>query len=184
MRTSLRFLLFGLLAATLAPPAPIPAAEEGGPQYTAYNTWYERRERMQSTNYSDGILLPAGTQVTAVRLSRGKLSFIAVDSSEKFVVDFVGRHHPGVSADEFRERFITPKNFSALTKGFSKQEIEAIKAGEVRKGMSKKAVLVARGYPPETKTPSTEMNTWVYWHSRPRSYEVTFVNGKVVRSEY
>ena len=49
--------------------------------------------------------------------------------------------------------------------------------------MSRKAVLLAAGYPPEVGTASTKLDTWKYWRHRFGSYPVRFSDGKVGSSE-
>ena len=48
----------------------------------------------------------------------------------------------------------------------SKEEIAAIKKGKIVMGMSKKAVLVCYGPPPEHATFRQEHNVWDYWTSK------------------
>ena len=55
------------------------------------------------------------------------------------------------------------KTFSELTEGMTANEIRAIKAGVLVQGMSKRAVLVAYGPPPEHYTPDLKSNRWRYW---------------------
>jgi len=62
---------------------------------------------------------------------------------------------------------------------FSKLERNAIAMAEVKKGMSKKAVLAAYGYPPAHKTPSLEGSKWLYWITRWNKIVVTFEGDKV-----
>ena len=47
-------------------------------------------------------------------------------------------------------------------KGFSKKERNAVKRGFLVGGMSKEAVLMAYGYPPEHRTPSLDSNDWTF----------------------
>src|SRR5436189_3601559 len=37
---------------------------------------------------------------------------------------------------------------------------------QIQAGMSKKAVILAAGYPPEVATSSTKLDTWKYWRQR------------------
>ena len=55
----------------------------------------------------------------------------------------------------------------------------AIRNGDMRKGMTKELVLLARGYPPAHETPSIEGDRWVYWSSRFVKQTVIFVNGRL-----
>lgn len=53
-------------------------------------------------------------------------------------------------------------------------ELQAIKEGKLVVGMSKAAVIMAYGYPPEHRTPSLESNTWIYWIDRFRNKAILF----------
>jgi hypothetical protein len=158
------------------------AASAADRLYTACNFWYEKPDRMYSTGYQRGALLPAGSEVKDVSRSSRKLEFTDVKQNIKFSVEFISKHHPGVSADQWIDRVLTPRDFAALTKGLTASEIKAIREGKVQAGMSKKAVLVSVGYPPEVGTTSTDSDTWKYWRDRFRNYVVQFSNGKVTSS--
>jgi hypothetical protein len=151
--------------------------------YTAYNIWFEQPTKVYSTNYQKGNLLPAGSEVKDVSRSSKNLEFTDVKLNMKFAVEFVGKHHPGLTKERWIDRFLTARDFAALSKGLTAAEIKAVMAGEVRAGMSRKAVLLAAGYPPEVATASTELDIWKYWRHRFGSYSVRFSNGKVASSE-
>jgi hypothetical protein len=151
--------------------------------YTASNIWFEKPDRVYSTGYQKGNMLPAGSEVKDVKRSRGKLEFTDVKQDMKFTAEFVGKHHPGLTAEQWMDRFLTNKDFAALTRGLTAAEIKAIRGGQVQAGMSKKAVLVSVGHPPETGTASTDLDVWKYWRDRFRNYQVTFAGGKVAKSE-
>ena len=68
----------------------------------------------------------------------------------------------------------TPNTFEEMTAGMSEKEIEAIRKGIILNGMSKKAVLISYGYPPEHRTRSHESNVWIYWKNKLTSFEVCF----------
>ena len=159
------------------------AASAADKLYTAYNIWFEQPTKLYSTNYQKGSLFPAGSEVTEVSKSSKKVEFTDPKLGMKFSVEFVGKHHPGVTGEQWADRFLTTKNFAALSGGLTPGEIKAIKAGQIQAGMSKKAVILAVGYPPEVATASTELDTWKYWRDRFRNYLVQFSNGKVSKSE-
>ena len=148
--------------------------------YTACNLWYEKPDRMYSTGYQKGAMLPAGSEATDVNRSSRKLEFVS--GGTKYTIEFIAKHNPGVTAEQWMERVLTPRNFGALTSGMTGAEIKAIKEGKVQVGMSKKAVLVSVGHPPEVGTASTDSDTWKYWRDRFRNYVVQFSNGKVSNS--
>ena len=63
----------------------------------------------------------------------------------------------------------------------SEEERSLVSQGRLREGMSKEAVLLARGYPPVHHTPSTAANTWTYWVGRFEKRRIEFEQGRVVR---
>jgi hypothetical protein len=159
------------------------AASAADKLYTAYNIWFEQPTKVYSTNYQKGNILPAGSEVKDVNRSSNGVEFTDPNLGLKFSVEFVGKHHPGVTWEQWADRFLTTKNFAALSNGLTAAEIKAIKAGKIQAGMSKKAVILSAGYPPEVATASTKLDTWKYWRHRFGSYSVRFGNGKVAKSE-
>src|SRR5882762_4434742 len=159
------------------------SAASAGPLYTAYNVWFESPLKVYSTNYQKGNILPAGSEVKDVKRSKDKLEFTDPKPNMKFTFEFVSKHHPGLTGDQWIDRLLTAKDFAALSTGLTAAEIKAIRAGEVKAGMSKKAVLLAAGYPPEVATASTQLDIWKYWRDRFRNYLVKFSDGKVASSE-
>jgi len=151
--------------------------------FTACNLWYEKPDRLYSTGYQKGALLPAGTEVKDVSKSSRKLDFTDAKSGTRYSIEFIAKHNPGVTPEAWADRVLTSKSFSELTKGMTADEIKSIKVGQAKVGMSKKAVLVSLGYPPEIGTPSTDSDAWKYWRDRFRTYYVKFANGKVSSSE-
>src|SRR5206468_11747222 len=157
------------------------AASAADRLYTAYNIWFEQPTKVYSTNYEKGNILPAGSEVKDVKRSSGGVEFTDPKLGMKFSVEFVGKHHPGVTGEQWADRFLTSKHIAAWSGGLTPAEIKAIKAGQIQAGMSKKAVILAAGYPPEVATASTKLDTWKYWRHRFGSYSVLFSNGKVTK---
>lgn len=151
--------------------------------FTAHNIWFESPQKVYSTNYQKGNILPAGSEVKDVNHYRDwGLEFVDVKSGKRFSFSFVGKHHPGLTEKQWIDRLITASDLPALTMGLTASEIEAIKAGEARVGMSKRAVLLSLGYPPEIATASTDLDVWRFWRNRFASYAVRFTDGKVSNS--
>ena len=157
--------------------APLQAEEETGgalmsePLYTAYNLWYENPDKISCVNYQRGARIPAGTRVNRIAIKPGRsdqwsgIHFTTEDGGS-YVIQFAFRYHPGVSVEAFKNRLFTPKNYQELTRNMSAREIECVKSGTVRRGVSKECVLVSYGYPPEHKTSSLKVNAWIYWNHR------------------
>ena len=160
------------------------AQDEGGQLYTAYNIWYEQPQKVWSTGYQKGRLLPAGTAVKDVKKTKKNFSFTDPSTDVRYTIVFYRSHHPEKTIDDIYDRFFTDKTFEELTEGFTKEEVEAIKAGKLVNGMSKEAVLVDFGYPPEIATPSLKLNGWQYWRNRFVSFAVEFdENDKVTSAD-
>ena len=88
-----------------------------------------------------------------------------------------------MSVDEYEELILSPKPVSL--KGFSAVDLKGIKKGKAFKGMTKKGVMTALGYPAAHETPSLDDNQWKYWRNRFRTVVVEFNSkGKVVNVRY
>lgn len=142
--------------------------------YTSYNIWFENPDIISSVNYKKGTIIPAGTKVKDIRLFDNRIYFKTIDPERTFNLYFYEKYHPEMSVKQFKERLFTPKSFEELTQGLSETEIHNIKEGVLKSNMSKQAVIVCYGYPPEHKTFSTKNKQWVYWISRFRTQKITF----------
>jgi len=89
----------------------------------------------------------------------------------------------GMSVDDYEELIMSSKPVSM--KGFSAIDRKGIKKGRAYKGMTKKGVMTALGYPASHETPSLEDNQWKYWRNRFRTLLVEFNSkDKVVNIRY
>lgn len=153
------------------------ASSSSAPVYTAYNVWFEKATHVYSENYHVGSLIPAGTRVMNITIRREinpKITFTTLPGGMTYTMVFVARHHPGLTVDRFMARLFTTKNLSELTRGFSDNELRAVKEGTIRGRMSKQAVIVAYGYPIETYTPTLESNRWTFMDNRFNRTEYEF----------
>ena len=146
--------------------------------YTAYNIW--RASKMRCINFKQGTdIIPAGTEVRDVKITDEKpfspyLRFTTVQDGRTYKIIFTERWHPKKSIKHYRQMMFTTQNFEALTEGLSDIEIDAIKKGVLVNGMSKRAVLVCYGPPPEHYTPNQDASTWYYWSNRKDKFAVKF----------
>src|SRR5438105_5629835 len=97
-----------ILAAILALAA-ANAASAADRLYTAYNIWFEQPTKVYSTNYQRGNLLPAGSEVKDVSRSAKKVEFTDPKLGMKFSVEFVAKHHPGLTGEQWAARFLTTR---------------------------------------------------------------------------
>lgn len=155
--------------------------------YTAYNIWYEagKENSLWCINYKTGVMIPAGAEVKNVRIvpsvtgrkqggGMTAIYFVTENDGQKYWVNFNQNFHPGKTIQDYKDMMFTTKTFAELTGGMSETEIQGIKKGIVKIGMSKEAVLIAFGYPPEHKTPSLEESVWLYWMNRFRTKAINF----------
>ncbi len=153
-----------------------------GGVYTAYNIWHENADGVSCVNYHRGAMIPAGTALQSAEVSRkNRIKFVTQDGRE-FTLRFRSGFHPGVSIHQYLERMVTERTFEELTANFTQEEIDAIQRGTIVIGMSKEAVIISRGYPPEHETPTTSSNVWKYWENRFKTKLVHFdANGRAIR---
>ena len=183
MKKNLRnfFLFFLLLSAGVAA-ASQQALAADGTYYTKMNIWYEKAEKILSTNYHKGNMISVGSEVRVMKSNAKKIEFVD-DKGTKFRIKLV-KDYTNLEEQPFFDRYFSKENIlnGDQYRSFSSMEKENITAGTLREGMSKDAVLVAYGYPPTHRTPSTEQDSWVYWKSRMGSFTVMFKDGKLVGS--
>ncbi len=146
--------------------------QKGGTYFTQHNIFFEKGRHV-TTNYSRGDLLPVNTKVKVIKIGSKKMTI----KSKYGVVTLVNaKKHTKKTMEEVADRFLglTPtKNSSKFSKD--------ITYGEMRLGMTKKQVIMARGYPPAHKTYSTDSDRWVYWTSKFVQRSIIFENNRLVR---
>ena len=174
--------------------------------YTAYNIWVLKEANMKCINFKTGKrIIPAGTPVSHVRkvyiidqtgmehTVRGaasgynyheKIRFRVEGQRRRVRIGYESRYHRGTKIEEYIPRMFTEKTFEEQTVGMTEMEITAIKNGVLVEGMSKKAVLMSYGYPPEHKTPSLDDPDWYYWMNKREVKKICFnENKRTVRCE-
>jgi len=160
-------------AATSSSPIP---QKEGKTALTQINMWSYKGE-LETTHYAVDTLIPVNSEVQILDTSGSTITFRVVDTGME--VTLVNKQkYTGMGIDGIYDRYFGDSKVN-LSK-FSNLEREAIENGRVVPGMSKDAVLVARGYPPAHRTPSLESDSWRYWQSRFNTIVVNFDDGKVV----
>lgn len=141
--------------------------------YTQSSMWVEKN-RVYGTNFSNGSHIPINTKVKILAINAKVIKFEYLGSPVQY---YVTAKHTRIGAQKTLERMFSTKPVN-LSK-FSKSEKKNILKGKVEKGMSKSAVLLARGYPPAHVT-SLEADLWKYWRHRFSTSLVTFKDDKVV----
>jgi len=154
--------------------------------YTKVNIWYENPQKILSTNYHRGAIIPFGTKVNITSQSKDKINFTALDQPGiTFILVNVPRHSL-VSATELFKQYFTqtdPKVRDSEFNKFNAKEKENIENGTLTEGMSKEAVIVAYGYPPKHRTPVLTSNLWTYWDAKILKKLITFKNNSITKIE-
>jgi len=174
MKRELKSFLAGLVFAACLFAIPSAGQAQEGSYYTRFNIWYEKPEKIMSTNYHKGAILPAGTEVE-IDKSGKKIKFHDKAAGTKYRIVLV-KDFTNLSETEFFDRYFSKESVlkSNEYESFSAMEKENIKNGTIEEGMSKAAVIMAYGYPPTHMTPSTNDKTWTYWKSRFVNYTIQF----------
>jgi len=173
----LRSLYFlGIFICSMLPQQAIASDLEGQTLFTQVNIYSLKGKVVTWVNYHVDALIPVNSKVLIERISSSGVVFTVEKTGQRLKLKNKSRHS-GLSGEEWANKHFSAKKVN-LSK-FSKSERQAIKIAKVKKGMSKKAVLVAYGYPPAHKTPSLEASQWLYWITRWNKIIVTFDGNRV-----
>jgi hypothetical protein len=155
-------------------PAKIEAAI-GRDYFTRYSL-REERNAHSTTNYARGSVVPINTPVKLISMSGNKLTLKRLDTGQEIKVENEPKYTKKTIAEIANHMLAAEK--TPLEK-LPDEVAAAVRSGEMRKGMTKELVLMARGYPPAHETPSIEGDRWVYWSSRFVKQTVVFINGRL-----
>ncbi len=157
-------------------PEALPASVDLEKTYYSQVGMHYEKGRFRTTNYGVGIFLPVNSKVQLLQMGRKGFDVKVLDTDETIEVINHIKHTNDSVAQAF-EKLFGEQPVSMLK--FNAMERKNIEAGTIANGMSKDAVIVARGYPPAIETPSLKRDQWKYWKSRWDTILVSFKNGKV-----
>ncbi len=147
-----------------------------GKDYFTRFTFREEKNEHSTTNYSRGALVPINTPVKLVSMSGNKLTLRRTDTGQEIKVENEPKYTKRTIAEIAGIMLAAEK--TPLEK-LPEEVAAAVRNGEMRKGMTKEIVLMARGYPPAHETASTDNDRWVYWSSRFVKLTVVFSGGRL-----
>ncbi len=150
---------------------------EGQTFYTQLNMW-TYKDQHRTVNYGVDRLIPVNTAVKIRDIGGEDVEFSLLENGRELTLVNIEKYSREEMGEIFKRYF---GRDTVSLDSFTAAEREAIAEGKVEKGMSKQAVLMARGYPPAHETPSIEDDQWKYWTSRFNTKIVYFENGKVSR---
>lgn len=160
MRTLLRSLsvvALALVASCKSKGDPIATELIDTPVYTRVGMHFDTKRGqflMYSTNYIDmAHYVPPGTKMTLRKVSSRGFE-LTDDDGSNYVISYVPKHSM-VTLAEWREQHFSEQPVE-MPEGLTADEKDAIEQGEVRKGMTRRAVFLALGYPPKSNNPSLQ----------------------------
>lgn len=138
----------------------------------------EVHKRLYSVNYQMEGLMPACTKVKILSVTNRRMEF-EVQGGAKYEYAFHDSLKDPIPKhlDRYFGTACPRKKIDALS-GVNRQ---GFKEGRILPGMTKEAVILAVGYPPEHATPSLDSTTWKYWRNRFATTNVHFQGGKVAK---
>lgn len=168
--------LFPAWAESIAPPMIAP--EVGNTYFTRYTIFYEK-DVHKATGFTRGQHWPINTEVRLTDMTdrrRGRMTLVRVDNGQEIRVQNVPRH-TSISIEELASRLLSdqPTPIERLSEDFQ----TAMKAGQLRLGMTKEEAIMTRGYPPTTHTPTVDLDTWKYQVNRFAVHTIVFENGVI-----
>ncbi len=147
--------------------------------YLKYNLKYDaNRNKASCVNYQNGLMVPFGTKVKILSYSRRVINLEIPDGT--VIKMAYSRKYTGMKVDKWIDKVTSVKDPTPQLKSFSKIDREGIEEGKALIGMTKKAVVIALGYPPVHRTRTLKSNRWVYWANRVVTFGVRFSHDKVV----
>lgn len=157
----------------------------GKTYHTKSNIWYEHPNNILSANYHRGAILPIGTKIKIHSIKGEKIQFTPDGSAQMFTI-INDKKTSTISAEELFNRYFSVEPVQVGVGDYyqaTEADRENIKKGVITLGMSKKAVLMAYGYPPTHKTPLLTSDIWYYWYARLHKVNVYFKDDKVIKIE-
>jgi len=182
----LRGLMVVALAAVVLPGCPMLNSSDGPsalPQvedqtfYLQRNAWFYEGVH-DATNYHLGVRVPVNTRVTITDTGSGTITFRQANGDGPYTIENIHEYSQKDLQGLFERYF---GDAPVALDRFAPDSRRAITEGRVITGMSRDAVLLARGYPPAHETASLEDDSWRYWVDRHDTRLVHFRDGQVTR---
>lgn len=178
------FLSLALMAFTMvlagcasAPPEFASDISEEDTYHTQVGMWADEGVEIIATNYQRGTFIPVNSKARIEEISGDTISFRVPELGDQ---TFQLVNVPKYTQADMRELF--DRTFARETVDldeFSEEEVDNIREGQLEPGMSKDAVVLARGYPPAHETPDLDVDRWRYWVNRFATNVVVFSDGEV-----
>ena len=132
----------------------------------------EARSRLYAANFLQAGLIPAGTEVEFISLSDRAFVFRVKSTRKQYTYNY----HKQANEDfeKHLKRFFGPAWDPATVTALSEIDQKGIKEGRPYKGMTRRGVIIALGYPPHLENPDLTAFEWRYWKSRFNRISLSF----------
>ena len=177
--------LTGLLSACSSVPlventTGINLLETNKPVYTLVNLHPDMNNlRLYTVNYQQDGLIPRCTPVKIQQFNKKILSF--KDLSDERTYTLI-KHGSSPDFVAYLNKYFGTACDTNKVNSLSDIDKKGITEGSALIGMSKDAVVLAIGYPPEHKTTSLKNNSWIYWSNRFNRFAIGFNEDGYVES--
>ena len=148
-----------------------------GQKYYIRHCFMYEGGKSETTNYWRGTLVPINSEATLVSIGDKRMVLqltgggsVKIENVEKYSK----RSMATIAHYLLAAQPVPIEKFDVAT-------INAIKSGNLKMGMTKEQVVMARGYPPGHKTPSLDDDTWVFWSSRFVMQTIVFTDGVLAK---
>lgn len=152
---------------------PVLIEPEVGKQYFTRYSFKEEKGKHNTTNYWRGNLVPINSRVKLLSMGRKKMA-IELENGSRVTFINVSKYTKRRMI-EIASELLSPVQIPL--DGLKSSIREGILSGDMRLGMNKEQVIMARGHPPRHKTPSIDNDIWTYWSSKFVKRTVVFDNG-------
>ena len=122
-------------------------------------------------------IVPVNSQVVIGQWRRGFT--ITTPADGKVIYFEYNSRNMRMGVDEYLQLITSPTEVSLS--GLSQKDLKGIKDGKAYRGMTKKGVMMALGYPAVHQTPSLKELSWTYWKNSRTMIIVDFFGDGTVR---
>jgi hypothetical protein len=135
----------------------------------------EAHKRLYSLNYQQEGLMPACTKVRILSVTHKAMTLEVGGAKYEYAFHEATKEPIAQHLDRYFGTSCPKAKIDALT-GINKR---GFTEGRVLPGMTKDAVILAVGYPPQHATPKLDFSLWKYWRNRFMTTQVHFDGNKV-----
>lgn len=160
-----------LAAATLAAPPPAGAQKVVSDGFLCCNLRVSGSWASDANDpRSGGRVLPVGSKVVGLTYGSAQVD-VEIEGTKVSIGNDYSRNLP---MEQFAARWIVPKDPTADLRRWPAKTQQAIKGGRLMRGMERKQVLMAVGWPTLRNTPNVEDPVWTFPAANGYTYKVIF----------